>query len=465
MALVAAAVAALMGGPGAGGAGASNPATAPAPSPAAAGAPLATPVLSPRRLPRWLSAAAATAELDAALDAALAAPAPTSTCLTVERAGRPLYSLRGHDELIPASAMKLLTATAALDKLGPSFRYVTTVTASAPPVGGVVGGDLYLVGGGDPLLRTPSYVNGLAFGAPVYTSLDQLAAQVAAAGVTDVTGGVIGDESRYDSQRGVPSWKPSYLADGDVGPLSALEVNDGLLDATPGVTPGAPPPLQAAQLFTRLLRRDGVHVAGAAGTGTSPASATRVTSIDSPPLAQVVGEVLRESDDTGAELITKELGRRFAGEGSTDAGVAVIRSDLAADRLPVGQLVAVDGSGLSRTDRVTCDLLQADLDRAGPASVLAAALPVAGRSGTLRYRMTSPPAAGRVMAKTGTLDGVASLAGYVTPEPGQGPGLTFALVLNGLASEAQGLAIGDRVASALARFPGVPPPAQLGPLK
>ena len=115
--------------------------------------------------------------------------------------------------------------------------------------------------------------------------------------------------------------------------------------------------------------------------------------------------MLTVSDDTAAELFTKELGYQTAG-GTTAAGVAAIRADLAADGLPVSQLVAYDGSGLDRGDRVTCNLIQADLEHARRRQRGGRGLPIAGQTGTLRDRMRGTPAAGRLRAKTGTLDDV-----------------------------------------------------------
>ena len=402
------------------------------PAPASPLPALTTPVLSIRRVPTFVATSVATEHLSTSLTKIVANPAlhqgGAQSCLQVSQDGRTLFSAQPTQELLPASNLKLLTATAALDKLGPDSRITTPVEADRAAVGGVISGNLYLVGAGDPLLRTPDFVASLVDPEPTYTSLTQLAAQVRAAGVTRVSGSVVADESRYDALRGVPTWSPSYLADGVVGPLSAVDVDDGF--ATFGGGGGAPAPqpaVEAATRFQAALRAAGVQVGAPAVTGIAPAGAVTVTSIASPPLADVLGGVLRTSDDTGAELITKELGRRFGAGGTTAAGVAVIRDDLAADGLPVSLLHAVDGSGLDRSDRATCPLIAAALTRAGPSGDLASTLPVAGKTGTLFRRMVNTPAAGRVIAKTGTLDDVSALSGFVLL-PGEpvpvGPPLT-----------------------------------------
>jgi serine-type D-Ala-D-Ala carboxypeptidase/endopeptidase (penicillin-binding protein 4) len=411
--------------------------------------------------------------LGASLDAALAGAGP-SACLAVQQGPIVLYARRPTQTLIPASNLKLLTATAALDRIGPDARLMTEVRADHLPAGGTLAGNLYLVGGGDPLLRTADYVATLRYREVLYSNLDTLAQQVRAGGVTHVTGGVVGDETRYDTQRYVPTWKPSYAAAGEVGPISALQVNDGFQSFHPDDVAAAQPAVQAAALFATLLRQHGVQVDGPPAQGSTPAAAPQITSLPSPPLADTLGEVLRQSDNNGAELITKEMGRRFGGAATTAAGVAVTRSDLQADGLPVDQLTAVDGSGLDRGDRVSCQLILDALMRSGPQGALARGLPVAGQSGTLEKRLLGTPAAGRLRAKTGSLTGVSALSGFVDPArsppgavPGTGPSATavaFALILNGQPSTAAGEGLADRIGVILAEFPQAPSPDTLAPL-
>jgi serine-type D-Ala-D-Ala carboxypeptidase/endopeptidase (penicillin-binding protein 4) len=462
-----------------------------------------TPVLSVRRVPDWLETTAASQRLVSALlaysSSYLGSTARPSGCLTVSQGGGLLFAANPTAMLIPASNMKLLTATAVLDVLGSSDRLVTRVQASSPPDNGVVYGDLYLVGGGDPLLRTPGYDAGLNPPEPLFTSLDVLARQVRDAGIRRVTGSVVGDDTRYDSQRTVPTWKPVYSTEGDVGPLSALDVNDGFVPKPPPpsattttTVPGrrtppttvqpesstaqafafaaaSNPPLTAAEEFVSLLRSDGVEVSGGAASGVTPAGAPAVTSIDSGPLGAEVSAMLNVSDDTAAELFTKELGLKKDGSGTTAAGTAVIRADLAADGFPVSQMVNIDGSGLDRGDRASCELISDALLRAGTSGPIARGLPVAGKSGTLATRMIGTAAAGRVHAKTGTLDEVVSLSGFVTPLARSAPTpalqrtVVFSIIINGLPGP-QAQQVADDLAVVLASYPHVPPISEVEPL-
>jgi D-alanyl-D-alanine carboxypeptidase/D-alanyl-D-alanine-endopeptidase (penicillin-binding protein 4) len=457
----------------------------PAASASAAGSGItATPVLSIRRLPGWVAQTVAAQRLDQNLDAILdqsvVGSAAHTSCLVVTQGGRSLFSSNANQELIPASSMKLLTSTALIERLGASRRLVTQVV-TAKPVGGVVKGNLYLVGDGDPLLYTTGYA--AALGTTLFTSLNQLADQVLNAGVTRITGAVVGDESKFDQLRAVPTWSATYQSEGDVGPLSALEVNDGASPGAPPSTAGlsasalaadnsSDPAVSAAVIFTELLQSDGITVSGVPASGSPPAGTSVLTSISSATLGQEVDAMLTVSDDTAAELFTKQLGYVESGHGTTAAGVAAVRADLAADELPVSQLINLDGSGLDRGDRVTCNLLQDDLSHLGPSSVVAQGLPIAGQTGTLAGRMNGTVAAGRVRAKTGTLDNVDSLSGFVTPAKGAvkvagtelGQPLVFANLLNGISSEDLGRQIGDQIGVALATYPQLPTLSSVEPL-
>ena len=407
-----------------------------------------------------------------------AGPPGVSACAQVAVDGTVVYGRDASALLLPASNLKVVTAYAGLELLGAGYRFTTLVEGTSRPDDGTVTGNLYLVGGGDPNLMTDTYDHAQYYAHPVYTSLDRLAAALKAAGVRTVTGSIVGDAHRYDALVGVPTWSPEYLTEGDVGPLSALEVNDGspppAAPAPAGATPKhAPPPgpadptLFAAQTFESVLKADGVDVEGSAEVGRAPASGVTITSATSAPLSDEVEQMLRVSDDTAAELLTKEIGYRVSGQGTTAAGVAAISRKLTSDGLPSGQLVLLDGSGLDRGDRATCAAIVAVLERAGSNGLISSGLPVAGRSGTLTRRLVATPAAGRLRAKTGTLDGVSALSGLIQPKAGAvTPELDapvfFSLIING-AQAAQDEGYLDRIAVAMAGFPDAVPLSELEP--
>ena len=439
-----------------------------------------TPILSARRDPAWVDTTVAQQRLARVLSATPAGPPGVSACAQVTQDGAVVYGRNATAALLPASNLKVITAYAGLELLGSGYRFTTLVEGSSRPDDGTVTGNLYLVGGGDPNLMTDTYDHAQYYAHPVYTSLDRLAAALKAAGVRTVTGSIVGDAHRYDSLVGVPTWSPEYLAEGDVGPLSALEVNDGSPPPAPPAAAGqtgqhpappgpANPTLFAAQTFESVLKANGVDIEGSAEVGRAPASGVTLTSASSAPLSDQVEQMLRVSDDTAAELLTKEIGYRVSGQGSTASGVAAISRQLISDGLSSGQIVLLDGSGLDRGDRATCAAIVSVLERAGSGGLVSSGLPVAGQSGTLARRLLATPAAGRLRAKTGTLDGVSALSGLILPKVGAAPAelaapVFFSLIING-AQAAQDEAYLDRIAVALAGFPDAVPLSGLEPAR
>jgi D-alanyl-D-alanine carboxypeptidase/D-alanyl-D-alanine-endopeptidase (penicillin-binding protein 4) len=375
--------------------------------------------------------------------------------------GRRIYERLADRPLIPASTVKVLTGAVALTKLGPDARYTTPAKATEAPRDGAVG-DLWLIGSGDPLLATTDYAaqaGWMQAPRPV-TPIGTLADHIAGAGVRRI-GRLLGDESRYDTQRYIPSWEATYSTTPEVGPQSALTVNDGYVRWEGLKVPATSPATHGANVLATLLRARGVTV-GATGEGKAPEAATvTVASIDSPPLTELVGTIMRDSGNLASELLVKELGVRFAGAGTTAAGLNVLRDTARAMGLPADGLAATDGSGLDRSDRITCDLLQDLWAREGDKGPLAQGLPLAGTSGTLIQRFRSTPAVGKVRAKTGSLAEVVGLTGFSTTLDGRS--LLFSLVANELPSESAGMALQDRLVSVLVSYPQAPSADELGP--
>lgn len=414
-----------------------------------------TPLWSVRRVPEPVAEAVGAQHLQTALDTA--APGD-GTCFVVRAGNRVLAAHDPDTPLIGASTQKVFVAAAALTTLGPDFTYQTKVMAPAAPADGSVD-RLYLVGAGDPVLATNDYAsflqaNGKSHG-DVTTSLESLADAIVAKGVKSVPGGIIGDDSRYDDQRYLPSWKDTYRTDGEVGPLDALTVNDGFSAWSVGQnTPVADPALNAASHLADLLRARGVNV-GSSSHGTAPAGAVEITSISSPPLRDIVASMLRSSDNLTAELLTKELAvHAGTTPGTTAAGVKATTAKLKTLGVPVPDGALLDGSGLDRGNRITCDLLVATLaltDRP-ELSTLFDGLPVAGQSGTLFDQFLGTSLVGRFHGKTGSLDGVSGLTG----EMDVGQTLRFAFLENGDFSDAQASVIRSRIGGIVGQFPNAP---------
>ena len=368
-------------------------------------------------------------------------------CLAVAVSGELVFSANADAPTVPASTLKLATAAAVLRGLGAGTRLSTTVVAEQTVGGdGVLRGDLWMVGGGDPVLATNAWVSRFRV-RPLQTSLDELADALVATGLRVIEGRVLGDDSRFDAVRQVPTWPTHFVESNEVGPLAALTVNDGF--RAWGGEHGVPfenAPEGAAATLRDLLVARGVAIRSGVGVGTAPSTARVLTKIDSAPVGDIVAAMLRDSDNGSAELLLKELGRRTAGRGSTAAGARAAAEELNRLGFPMTGVRIVDGSGLDPGNRTTCAFFLALLQAGGQgelAPAIDAGLPVAGRTGTLERRLEGP-AAGLVRAKTGSFHGVAGLVGYA--DVPQRRGVAFAYLLTDL----QNAAVGRRLQTALA---------------
>jgi D-alanyl-D-alanine carboxypeptidase/D-alanyl-D-alanine-endopeptidase (penicillin-binding protein 4) len=351
--------------------------------------------------------------------------------------GDVLFSHRDSLALAPASNEKLFTTSATLLRFGASATLATTLQ-TAPgtelDADGVLRGDVYLVGGGDPTLGD--------------AGLDALADQLVARGVTRIDGGVVGDESLFDTLRGGPD--SAYRPDGDLGGwLTALSWRHGRAGK-------AGPAKGAATKFAALLKQRKIkytHKPRAGKLGASAggvaADAAALATLPSPTIGSLIAQTNIPSENFYAEMLLKALGARFGADGSTTAGLAVARAQLATFGIHPKM---VDGSGLSRIDHTTARevvRLLERMDGQDNAPTWEASLPVAGRSGTLRTRMRATAAAGRCAAKTGTLIGISALSGYCTTTGGVRVAFSFIenRVCNSCAKKVE-----DRMVSAIARL-------------
>lgn len=435
------------------------------PSPA-----LTTAVIAFRRAPtiisRELNIGAFTAEISSFLGSL-----NDRSCGAVSVDGTAVGDRNSDLAVIPASNQKLPVAATALERLGADYRYTTTVVSPSLPVEGVVDGDLFVVGGGDPLLSSGWYPTSNLELNPVTspTSLDALADSVVAAGVTSITGSIVGDGSRYDDEYFAPGWGDG-VAGLESGPYDALMANDSRVLGDP--QRGGDPNEAAAREFTLMLEARGVDIGDVAATGTAPADGVEIASIESAPLSDVISEMLGNSDNNTAEMLVKELGYSTAAAGTREAGLAVVRDQLIDWDVDVASIVLVDGSGLSLDNRLTCQALLAVLQRTGFDTSIGQGLPIAGQTGTLASVFVDHPVAGRLRGKTGTLNNppfnvdppaVKSLAGYLPIEGGSV--VEYALVLNGptISDQSEYRPIWDAFADSLDTYPAGASPADLGP--
>jgi D-alanyl-D-alanine carboxypeptidase/D-alanyl-D-alanine-endopeptidase (penicillin-binding protein 4) len=260
-----------------------------------------------------------------------------------------------------------------------------------------------------------------------------------------VTGRLIGDESLFDRARGGLSTNLAPDIPDFGGELSALTYDHGAAIKSPS------PASFAAQQLAATLRAEHVRVRAARKTAVAPIDARPLAAVSSPPLQIMLRLMDVPSDDLFAELLTKQLGVRYAdGTGSIAAGAAVIAQTIAAD---YGITPAIrDGSGLSRQDQSTPDQvveLLRKLWRTPTGAIVYASLPVVGVSGTVRGLALKTAAVGRCSAKTGTLDGVSNLAGYCHSRGHHA--LAFALFVDGPPNW-MAIPLLERMVAAIARY-------------
>ncbi|HKO16999.1 MAG TPA: D-alanyl-D-alanine carboxypeptidase/D-alanyl-D-alanine-endopeptidase [Gemmatimonadaceae bacterium] len=386
----------------------------------------------------------------------------------------------------PASTMKMYTAAMALDRFGPDYRFRTAVLHDGQlGPNGVLQGNLYLRGSGDPSLSPRLW--------PDSEPMDVLAQRIAAAGVKRVTGDIVADASAFDNKLVPDGWQSRYLGAAYAARVSALSLNENIvwvvvqpegkkavvtldpasttvpITSTVRVVGGSrgrivasrrsdgsiqvrgsigshsgplryslvvdDPPAFAAGALQASLQKAGVPVDGHVRMGETPSKAPELASIASPPLSLIVTEMNRESINLFAELLYRSAAHASGTQqvGSAETGLATLRTFLSG-KVGAGpnEVDATDGSGLSVLDHVTPRSMVELLGYAHNApwgATFHASLPLEGESGTLRHRARYTPARGNLHAKTGTTNTVASLGGYVTAKDGEI--LAFSFIYNG----------------------------------
>lgn len=483
-------------------------------------------------------------QIDALLAAPVAAQANWGISVTTLD-GSVIYQKNDGQLFAPASNAKLLTTTTAFALLGPQTTVQTRVVASsAPDANGVVGGDVTLLGAGDPTMsgRQFPYVENGGYPDPPLGALAAMADQLKQKGVQAIHGNIVGDDTAFPWEPYGSGWSWDDLEWDYAAPTSALMINDNFVELT--VTAGAQagdavtvawnpdmtgsyytvqndaktsvagsqpslgidralgsrtiriygtipaggkahkvdlaiqdPAKFAAIAFRQMLIARGIAVTGDAVAhhrqsvdtaiyrqsverplaippnvtvpGTTqplqlaaalPAGATVLASHTSVPLAEDMTFTLKVSQNQHAEVYLRLLGRQLGSDGSTEEGARVVRAFMQRAGMQPQDFFFYDGSGMSPDDRVAPRALTALLRyvAAQPwSSEYRAMLPVGGVDGTLSDRFLTGPLHGHVFAKTGTLDEVNTLSGYVTTKSGRT--IVFSIMCNGHMPGAKGI--------------------------
>lgn len=330
-----------------------------------------------------------------------------------------LYRFNARQTMRPASTMKLLTSISALDHLGARYEFRTSLYYTGSVKDSVLTGDLYCVGGMDPLFDT--------------SDMKAFSESVRALGIHTLRGKIVEVRGFKDSDLLGEGW----CWDDDNPTLSPL-----LIDKKD----------EFASRLAQMLDKDSIFVDGPSTTGTLPKSALLLCS-RSHPLVDVLEPMMKNSDNLYAESMFYQLGAATgASPAKASHGRQMILKTLKNAGV-TGQYKIADGSGLSLYNYVTPELLAKLLiyayRKSGIIRYLYVSLPIAGEDGTLKKRMKDSPAHLNVRAKTGTVTGVSSLAGYALAANNHM--LVFSIINQGIMKADDGRNFQDKVCKALCK--------------
>lgn len=337
--------------------------------------------------------------------------------------GDVLVDLGGDVPQEPASTAKVLTAVAAVRALGADTTFPTRVVHPQS-------GRLVLVGGGDVMLAAgegdPDAVNGRA---GVVDLARQTARALRLAGVEEVTVAV--DDHLFSGPTLSPGWEPTDLSMGYVSAVTPVAVNLAKTREEAYPPRHADPSLHAGQVLAQALAAEGVRVVGDVARVDAPDGAPVLAEVRSATVAEIVRYGLHTSDNTVSEVLGRLTALARSLPGSFEGATTAVLREVGALGVDVTGARLVDCSGLadgsSLSTHLLVDLLLRVVDPQHPElRPVAVGLPVAGWQGTLADRLLSPPAAGLVRAKTGSLTGTTALAGTLVTA--QGRPLVFAVI-------------------------------------
>ena len=417
-----------------------------------------------------------------------------------------IYSKNANFPLIPASNMKIITSSAALTLLKPEYTFKTCIFTDTPVNDGVISGNIYIKGYGDPDLTTER--------------LFTMARELSCKGVKEIDGDIIGDDSFFDQERVGKGWKSTYGSASYSAKISALSLNQNTIrvwvspskSGSPGIVSLDPPcqnfrvsnqsvtsgrssylyisrqavnsdedeitvkgnvaltssgecesisisnpTIYVAGVFYEILKREGITVRGSAKEGRINGNTWQLVQSDSKPLSSIISDFNKHSINFIGELLLKYLGAHFEGvPGTADKGISVVKNKFLIPKVKtsVEGMVMADGSGLSPLNRITptqfVDVLKYMYNNFEISTDFISSLSIGGADGTLAKRFRRTSAERKIRAKTGSIAGVSSLSGYAMTKYNEP--IAFSIIMNNFSNYSIARSIQDKISVFLTGF-------------
>ena len=313
----------------------------------------------------------------------------TGETLGVHNAERPL---------VPASIMKSVSTASLLEKVGPDFRYHTRVYIDGPLDMGILRGNLVVVGAGDPSVNSVPEPHGNSI-------VEEIAEIVKSMGIHRIEGKIIVDNSEFAGPSRPSSWQEADFKESYGTGFHSFNYQNNASGKKSVENPAA----VFVRQLTSVLHSDGVTIDGKElGDG----QRTQIFDHMSPQLDDIMRSCMMRSDNLFAESILRTYGKQEGGDGSTDDAAKREYEHWVSKKVPMEGVNIIDGSGLSRSNRVTADFMSGVLGEMSNDATYASFFPLAGQEGTLKSFLAQTPLDSYIAMKTGSMKGIQCYAGY-----------------------------------------------------
>ncbi len=405
------------------------------------------------------------------------------------------FQYKSNDPFIPASNQKIITTISALINLTPEYKFKTLVATDGSIKDGILNGNLYLIGGGDPTFSD--------------NDLEDIVKNLKQLGIKKIKGNIVGDNSFFSEEGVGQGWPEKDLNYCFTAPFSGLSINENCLRLNieadkkriyisinprskyykiinnlkisskknevflkvngniiivngyikPYTKKEFSLPLEHPSLFTtsvfyNTLPRNGIEISGNYIVSKAPKNIKVLYLHQSEPLREIIKKTNKDSDNFYAEQVFRTLGKEILNEGSTSASSKVVLETLKKIGIDVENIKIYDGSGLSKYNQLTAESLVKLLTYTYKTPYfydVYDSLAISGKDGTLKRRLNDELLRGKVVAKTGFIKGVKNLTGFVTTI--NGDVFVFSILTNDLKSTKVANSLQEEICKFLVTYP------------